>query len=139
MFLNKSVPTPHHHKLETKLSTTSPNYTGLVRFLVEPFLDSPGSLRIDCEMSNTLKRAWIRIAFDPTDKGKVLGRGGRNIQAIRTVVTAAAELAGQSVYLDIYGNNSHSPDGSDEEEKIFPPKSRSGNTPGSFSKPRFRR
>ena len=137
MFLNKSVPTPHHHKLETKLSTTSPNYTGLVRFLVEPFLDSPGSLRIDCEMSNALKRAWIRIAFDPTDKGKVFGRGGRNIQAIRTVVTAAAELAGQSIYLDIYGNNSHSLDGSDEEEKIFPPKSR--NTPGSFSKPRFRR
>jgi hypothetical protein len=32
----------------------------------------------------------------------VFGRGGRNIQAIRTVIQAAAQAAGQSVHLDIY-------------------------------------
>jgi predicted RNA-binding protein YlqC (UPF0109 family) len=75
MFLNKSVQTPHH-KLEPKLPAASPNYVGLVKFLVQPFLESPESLSVDCEMSYTLKRAWIRIAFDPTDKGKVFGRIG---------------------------------------------------------------
>jgi predicted RNA-binding protein YlqC (UPF0109 family) len=137
------VQTPHH-KLETKLPAAGPNYIGLVKFLVQPFLESPESLSVDCEMSHTLKRAWIRIAFDPTDKGKVFGRGGRNIQAIRTVIAAAAELAGQSVYLDIYGNNSQSRDGmsfdEEQEERIPPPRSRerSGNIPKPVAKPRFR-
>ncbi|WP_353929185.1 KH domain-containing protein [Okeanomitos corallinicola TIOX110] len=127
-----------------KLSTTSPNYVGLVKFLVQPFLESPESLSVDCEMSHSLKRAWIRIAFDPTDKGKVFGRWGRNIQAIRTVIATAAELAGQSVYLDIYGSNSQSRDGmsfdEEQEERIPPPRSRdrSGSIPRPIAKPRLR-
>ncbi|WP_413173275.1 KH domain-containing protein [Anabaena azotica] len=126
-----------------KSSTASPNYVGLVKFLVQPFLESPESLSVDCEMSHILKRAWIRIAFDPTDKGKVFGRGGRNIQAIRTVVAAAAEFAGQSVYLDIYGSSSQSRDGmsfdEEQEERIPPPRSRerTGNIPRPVAKPRF--
>jgi predicted RNA-binding protein YlqC (UPF0109 family) len=143
MFLNKSVQTPHH-KLDPKLPAASPHYVGLVKFLVQPFLESPESLSVDCEMSYTLKRAWIRIAFDPTDKGKVFGRGGRNIQAIRTVIAAAAELAGQSVYLDIYGSNTQNRDGmsfdEEQEERIPPPRSRerSGDIPRPIAKPRFR-
>ncbi|MEA5579287.1 KH domain-containing protein [Anabaena sp. UHCC 0451] len=126
------------------LLTASPNYVGLVKFLVQPFLEFPESLSVDCEMSYALKRAWIRIAFDPTDKGKVFGRGGRNIQAIRTLIAAAAEFAGQSVYLDIYGSNTQSRDGmsfdEEQEERIAPPKSRerSGDIPRPVAKPRFR-
>ncbi|MEA5552800.1 KH domain-containing protein [Anabaena cylindrica UHCC 0172] len=127
-----------------KSQIASPDYIGLVQFLLQPFLESPESLSVDCEISPTLKRAWIRIAFEATDKGKVFGRGGRNIQAIRTVIAAAAELAGQSVHLDIYGSNSQSRDGmsfdEEQEEKIPPPKSRerSGNVPMPVAKPRFR-
>jgi uncharacterized protein len=126
-----------------KSPTASPDYVGLVQFLVQPFLESPESLSVDCEISPTLNRAWIRIAFEATDKGKVFGRGGRNIQAIRTVIAAAAELAGQSVHLDIYGSNSQSRDGmsfdEEQEERIAPPKSRerSGNIPMPVAKPRF--
>jgi len=115
-----------------------------VKFLVQPFLESPESLSVDCEMSQTLKRAWVRIAFNSIDKEKVFGRGGRNIQAIRTVISAAAELAGQSVYLDIYGGSSHSRDSmsfdEDQEERILPPKSkeRESNIPKPVVKPRLR-
>ncbi|MFM7408556.1 MAG: KH domain-containing protein [Cuspidothrix sp.] len=127
-----------------KSPATSPNYVGLVKFLVQPFLESPESLSIDCEVSQTLKRVWIRIAFDSADKGKVFGRWGRNIQAIRTVIAAAGELAGQSVYLDIYGSSSQSRDSmsfdEDQEERILPPKSkeREGNIPRPVVKPRLR-
>lgn len=143
MFLNRSVQQPHH-KLEMKSLTASPNYVGLVKFLVQPFLESPESLSVDCEISENLKRTWIRIAFEATDKGKVFGRGGRNIQAIRTVIAAAAELAGQSVYLDIYGSSSQSRDGmsfdEEQEERIPPPKSRerSGSILMPVPKPRSR-
>lgn len=144
MFLNRSVPQPHHN-VETKLPTASPDYVGLVRFLIEPFLESPDSLSIDCEISHTLKRAWIRIAFNSIDKGKVFGRGGRNIQAIHTVIAAASEIAGQTVYLDIYGSTSQSREGmffdDEQEERIPPPKSREKSTsiaPRPIAKPRAR-
>lgn len=81
---------------------TSPNYVDLVRFLIEPFLESSNSLSLDCEKLNGNERIWIRLAFGGEEKGRVFGRGGRNIQAIRTVIQAAAQAAGQSVYLDIY-------------------------------------
>ncbi|HBL59869.1 MAG TPA: RNA-binding protein, partial [Cyanobacteria bacterium UBA8803] len=97
MSLNKPVP--------QIVEDASPDYVGLVRFLIEPFLESPSSLSIDCEKSNAKERVWIRLAFQGEDKGRVFGRGGRNIQAIRTVIQAAAQAAGQSVHLDIYDDS----------------------------------
>lgn len=88
--------------LSRPLAAARPDYPPLVRFLVEPLLDSPESLRIDYEVANDQQRVWIRVAFEGEDKGRVFGRGGRNLQAIRTVLNAAAAAAGQSVYLDIY-------------------------------------
>jgi uncharacterized protein len=103
-----------------KVATKSPT--------ISPFLESPDSLSVDCEMYHTRKRAWIRIAFESTDKGKVFGRGGRNIQAIRTVIAAAAEAAGHSVYLDIYGSNDAGREDvsveQEGEERLPPPKSK---------------
>ncbi|PZV19374.1 MAG: KH domain-containing protein [Leptolyngbya sp.] len=87
-------------------TTAPPDYEGLVRFLVLPFLESPDALRLDCEISSNKPRVWIRLAFEGVDKGRVFGRGGRNIQAIRTVLSAIAQLAGQSIHLDVYGSPS---------------------------------
>ena len=67
-------------------------------------MESTERLSIDCEKSNAKERVWIRLAFEGADKGRVFGRGGRNIQAIRMVIQAAAQAAGQSVHLDIYEN-----------------------------------
>ena len=66
-----------------------PDYPGLVRFLIEPFLESANSLSIDCETSENAARVWIRIAFAGEDKGRVFGRGGRNT-GLQTVRYAAA-------------------------------------------------
>lgn len=85
--------------------SANPDYAGIVRLLIEPFLESPESLRVDCEIHPRQAKAWIRLAFGEQEKGRVYGRGGRNIQAIRTVLSAVAQLAGHSVYLDIYDNN----------------------------------
>ncbi|WP_071593353.1 KH domain-containing protein [Kamptonema formosum] len=88
---------------ESPPASAGADYAGLVRFLVEPFLDSPDSLKVDCEMSPSRPKVWLRVALEGEDKGRVFGRGGRNIQAIRTVLEASARTLGQSVYLDIYG------------------------------------
>ncbi|PSR18394.1 KH domain-containing protein [filamentous cyanobacterium CCP3] len=100
----------------------SPDFPGLVRFLVEPFLDSPDSLRIDCEENAAQAKVWIRIAFKGDERGKVFGRGGRNIQAIRTIVRATAALSGWSAYVDVYGA-SESEGGSDRKPPRTAPRS----------------
>jgi predicted RNA-binding protein YlqC (UPF0109 family) len=83
--------------------TTSPDFAGLVRFLVQPFLDSSSSLRVDCESSPRTGRVLVRLAFEGEDKGRVFGRGGRNIQAVRTVLQAVAQAAGKVAHLEVYG------------------------------------
>jgi hypothetical protein len=80
-----------------------PNYRELVRFLVEPLLEFPDELRIDCESYAGQSRVWVRLAFGPEDKGRVFGRGGRTIQSIRLLVKTAANLAGHSAHLEVHG------------------------------------
>jgi uncharacterized protein len=80
-----------------------PNYGQLVKFLFQPFLNSPEAVTVDCEYLSNRSRIWIRVAFPEVDRGTVFGRGGRNIYAIKTVLEVAAAAVGQSVYLDVYG------------------------------------
>lgn len=117
----------------------SPDYFGLVMFLVGPFLESPDSLSIDCEQSNHNQRVWIRLAFEGMDKGRVFGRGGRNLQAIRQVLQTAAIAAGQSLHLDIYESPSDKPkrwEGRDSDGSTQPEaRRRNGDRRSSFSRP----
>ncbi len=112
--------------------SASPDYTGLIKFLVEPFLEFPDSLSIDCEKCRNNQRVWIRMAFEAEDKGKLYGRGGRNLQAIRTVLETTATSLGQSVHLNLY-----EPIGDEENSS---PKRKSSNGPnGSDRKQQPRR
>jgi predicted RNA-binding protein YlqC (UPF0109 family) len=80
-----------------------PDYEGLVRYLLTPMLSHPEELRLHQEV--LAGGVWLRVALAESDRGRVLGRGGRTLQAIRTVIQAAAQLAGQTCHLDIYGLN----------------------------------
>ena len=82
-----------------------PNYEELVRFLIKPLLDSPESLSVHCEIARSNERVLVRVAFGEDEQGRVFGRGGRNIDAIRTTLEAAALASGQSARLEIYGEN----------------------------------
>ncbi len=93
--------------------TTSLDYLALVRFLVEPFLLSREGLKLDCEISQGGNRAWLRLALAEEDKGRLFGRWGKNIQAVRVVLEMAATQAGQSVHLEIYDE----PKGGDRPER----------------------
>ena len=136
MSSNRSVPEASaQDRLDpaTQSRPTNPDYVELIRFLIQPFLESPESLKVDCERSASRPKVWIRLAFDGSDKGRVFGRGGRNIQAIRTVIEAAAQLAGQVAHLEIFGGEpaNHRDDGSDSDagatksqsQRSSPPKS----------------
>lgn len=98
-------------------TANSPDYVKLVRFLIEPFLEDSRSLYINSEVIKEKKKVWLRVAFEDSDRGKVFGRGGRNIQAIRTILNTTAAVNQESIFLDIY---------TDEKESSSNRASRSG-------------
>ncbi len=116
-----------------------PDYGQLVRFLFQPFASETAAIDVDCEYTLDRQRVWIRVAIGSSDQGIAFGRGGRNIQAIRSVLQAAAAIVGQSIHLDVYGSNSgHRERDSDrtarDEERAAPRRSsaddrRSGSSP----------
>lgn len=141
MSLNSSIPQPTNRENHQIIgSDRQPDYTKLVRFLIQPFLESPNSLSVDCEFSPNTAKVWLRVAFEGEDKGRVFGRGGRNIQNIRTVIAAAAAMAGHSVYLDIYGSQAFNGAASAEETGERSPapklKEQQGESPKPVQKPR---
>ncbi len=112
--------------------TASPDYLGLVQFLLQPLLDESDSLSLDCEQLNNNQKVWIRLALTGEDTGKIFGRGMRNINAMKTILQTAAMAAGQSVHLDLYGTHqkttSHGDDDSRYSSQKRPPSRRSSNS-----------
>lgn len=86
----------------------TPDYVGLVKFLMHPFLEVPESLKVDCETFPKRSRVLLRMAFEDEDKGRVFGRGGRNIQAVRVTLQAVAQANGMVAHLEIYGGEQSS-------------------------------
>jgi uncharacterized protein len=69
---------------------------------MEPLLANPEVLKVDCETNAKGDRIWIRVAFDTTEKGRIFGRNGRTIQAIRTLLTNAGHSHDQVVRFDVF-------------------------------------
>lgn len=88
----------------TDLPTTLPDYGALMEFLIAPLLDAPDTLRVNCEYVRGNTGVLVRVAFAAADQGRVLGRGGRNIEAIRTVLNVTAQQAGQTARLEVFGS-----------------------------------
>lgn len=87
---------------DTDTAGPTTNYRQLATFLIKPLLDRPEKLFISSETTLGGRRIRLRVAFDGEDKGRVFGRGGRTINAIRTVIDCAALAAQQDVNLEIY-------------------------------------
>ena len=71
----------------------------LLILLVRPIVDEPDRVEVEASESDTRVDLELRVA--PDDIGKVIGRGGRTIRAIRTVVKAASVKAGKRVNVEV--------------------------------------
>ncbi|NJN87620.1 MAG: KH domain-containing protein [Leptolyngbyaceae cyanobacterium SL_7_1] len=110
-----------------------PDFVELVGFLLQPFLESSNSLRVDCEISPRRSHVLIRLAFEGEDKGRVFGRGGRNIQAIRTALQAVAQTAGYTAHLEIYGGGQAAGREERSDDRLAPSRSSPRRSPRSRS------
>jgi predicted RNA-binding protein YlqC (UPF0109 family) len=114
----------------------TPDYQGLIEHLMKPFLDSPEALKTNIESLSGGQKVWLRVAFSSEDRGRMFGRSGRNIQAIRTVLEATAALYGQRVSLDVYGETAHQARTHDEDGSSGESNRRSPRRPSRGSAPR---
>ncbi|WP_071932262.1 KH domain-containing protein [Picosynechococcus sp. PCC 7003] len=112
--------------LSSASNSATANYEKLTKFLLEPLLDDPQSLAMDCEQLSGSNRVLIRVAFEQEDKGKVFGRGGRNLRAIATVLNGSAADPQRKVSLDVYG--SHDGDSSQRERSSGASRGRRGDS-----------
>jgi uncharacterized protein len=71
----------------------------LLVLLVRPIVDEPD--RVEVEVSESDTRVDLELRVAPDDIGKVIGRGGRTIRAIRTVVKAASVRVGKRVNVEV--------------------------------------
>lgn len=73
----------------------------LVSYLVKSLVESPDSVHIDKSENDGVTR--FELTLDPDDVGKIIGRQGRIIKAIRTLARAAGSTAGIEVEVDVIG------------------------------------
>ncbi len=72
----------------------------LLEHLVRALVDRPDQVKIE-EFTEDDGTVVFELSVAPEDYGKVIGRGGRTAQAIRTVVKAAGVRSEKRVLVDI--------------------------------------
>ncbi len=71
----------------------------LLTFLARSLVDDPDSVEVSGTESEDRVDLELRVASG--DVGKVIGRQGRIVKAIRTVMKAASVKAGKRVYVEV--------------------------------------
>ena len=71
----------------------------LALFVVKRLVDKPEAVSVEESQDGDV--AVLRLVVDEEDKGKVIGKQGKVIKAIRAVVGAAAQKAGRRVVVEI--------------------------------------
>lgn len=66
------------------------NLVSLVRTVVEPLVEAPDQLEVIASSDEAASSILVEIRVAADDAGKVIGRQGRIIKAIRTLARAAA-------------------------------------------------
>ena len=71
----------------------------LVEFIVKALVDQPDAVQIRAVEGEQTLVLEVKVA--PDDVGKVIGKQGRIVNALRTVVKAAAVRTGKRVTIEI--------------------------------------
>ena len=71
----------------------------LVEYVVTPLVDNPDDVEVS--ITDDEGRTLIEVRVNESDAGKVIGRQGRVIKSIRTLVRAAASRKGAHVEVEL--------------------------------------
>jgi predicted RNA-binding protein YlqC (UPF0109 family) len=76
------------------------NFEAFLIDVLSPILDHPEALRV--EVKGEGRKVDVLIFAEPRDRGRIIGKSGRMISSLRTLVQAAGEKAGARVNLELY-------------------------------------
>jgi predicted RNA-binding protein YlqC (UPF0109 family) len=93
-----------------------PRAVELLSFLAKKLVATPEAVKV--VLHRDAKGAVLELEVDPDDLGKVIGRGGRVAQALRTLVRAGAE---GRVTVDIVDAEDDEDDEEEEEDALQAP------------------
>ncbi len=68
--------------------------------VITPLLDHPEAFRV--EIAGEGRKRDILVHADPRDRGRIIGKHGRMISALRTLCRTAGDKAGLSVNLELF-------------------------------------
>lgn len=71
----------------------------LLEYLARRLVDDPEAVRVEEVVEDDAHVFRLHVAED--DRGKVIGRQGRTVRALRTVVRAASGRSGRRMVLEI--------------------------------------
>ena len=71
----------------------------LLRTLINPLIERPEEAEI--EIIEDRGGYTLRLQVHPDDMGRVIGRGGKRAQAIRSILKAKGNVTGDRIMLDI--------------------------------------
>jgi uncharacterized protein len=71
----------------------------LLAYLARELVDDPQAVRVESVERGDALVLVLHVAAD--DVGKVIGRGGRIVRALRTLIGAAAAVPGRRVVVEI--------------------------------------
>ncbi len=77
---------------------------GFLEYVVRKLVDYPGEVRIECQETGQIIE--FRLSLHPEDVGKVIGRHGRTISAIRALVNSTATKHGKRALVEINDDKS---------------------------------
>jgi predicted RNA-binding protein YlqC (UPF0109 family) len=72
----------------------------LLEYLARALVEQPQEVRVN-EVSEDDGSLVLELSVAEDDYGSVIGRGGRTVQAMRTVIKAAAAKDNRRVFVDI--------------------------------------
>ena len=71
----------------------------LVEYLARRLVDDADAVRVETSIRDDATVLMLHVA--PDDRGKVIGRGGRIVRSLRTLVRASGGRAGTRLVLEI--------------------------------------
>lgn len=94
------------------------DFAAFLTDVLSPVMDHPEALKVEVKAEG--RKVDLMIYADPKDRGRIIGKSGRMISSLRTLVKAAGEKAGLNVVnLELYDEDERAagrPRGGDDAE-----------------------
>ena len=72
----------------------------LISYIVKSLVDNPDKVEVSTEIDSE-KVVILKVSVDPSDLGKVIGKGGKIANSIRTIIKSASAKSGRRFIVKI--------------------------------------